>query len=332
MSVHENNTDVVHTVLGEVPASELGNVLIHESLLSVMPGAEFAPEVLMDQSEIFEVLKQRLTDYRRSGGKTIVDYSGMFHGRDVKMYQTLSKTTGVHIIASTGLGPEKMLSGYFTTPQTHPPTPWPAHQFARLFIQEAVEGIAVPRIERSGLAGMVTSIATRSGIAEIEKNLFQACAITALETGIPMSVQYGADAVQDLDIILEKGIDPSRIIIGSLDRIEAVERKEAFAIAERGSYVALDHVGWTTSEGFINDADRADLIVELFEKGYGERLLISTNAVGCAKGHPAKELGFDYLLTKFVPTLRKAGMTDQQIRTLMEENPQRVLTIKKSTM
>jgi phosphotriesterase-related protein len=251
----------------------------------------------------------------------------MFHGRDVKLYQTLSKTTGVHIIASTGLGPEKMLSGYFTTPQTHPPTPWPAHQFARLFIQEAVEGIVVPRVERTGLAGMVTSIATRNGITEIEKNLFQACAITSLETGVPMSVQFGADAVHDLDVILQKGIDPSRIIIGGLDRIEAVDKKEAFAIAERGSYVALDYVGWSTSEGYINDADRADLIVELFEKGFGERVLISSNAVGCAKGYQAKELGFDYLLTKFVPTLRKAGLTEQQIRTLLEENPKRVLTI-----
>ena len=327
MSVHVNNTPVAHTVLGKVPVRELGTVLIHESLLSVVPGAEFAPEVQMDQSEIFEVLKQKLMDFRRSGGKTIVDYSGMFHGRDVQLYQTLSKTTDVHIIASTGLGPEKMLSGYFTTPQTHPPTPWPAHQFARLFIQEAVEGITVPRIERSGLAGMVTSIATKDGIAEIEKNLFHACALTALETGVPMSVQYGADAVHDLDIILQKGIDPSRVIIGGLDRTEAVERKEAFAIAERGSYVALDHVGWMTSEGYICDADRAELIVELFEKGFGERILISTNAVGCAKGYRAKELGFNYLLTDFVPVLRKTGLTDQQIRTLVEENPQRALTI-----
>lgn len=328
MSGEENNTlNMVHTVLGKVPASELGRVLIHESLLSVMPGAEFAPEVHMDQSEIFEVLKQKLTEYRRSGGKTIVDYSGMFHGRDVKLYQTLSETTGVHIVASTGLGPEKMLSGYFTTPQTHPPTPWPAYQFARLFIQEVEEGIVVPRVERSGLAGMVTSIATRSGIAHIEENLFRACAQTAIKTGVPMSVQYGEDAVHDLEVILQEGIDTSRIVMGGLDRIVAAERKEALAIAERGCYVAIDYIGWSTSDGFISDAERVDLILELIEKGFGERVLLSTNAVGVAKGYQAKNLGFDYLLTKFVPLLQKAGLSDEYIRTLLEENPQRILTI-----
>ena len=324
-NVDQTSSNVVRTVLGSVPAQDLGVVLVHESLLSVVPGAEYAPEIDMDKSEIFEVLKRKLTEFRRNGGNTIVDYSGMFHGRDVKLYQTLSKTTGVHIVASTGLGPQKMLSGYFTTPQKNPPTPWSAEQFSGLFTKEVTEGIVVPRIERSGLAGMVTSIASQSGITEIEKQLFRGSAKTALATGVPVSIQYGADAAGDLEVILSEGIAANRVIIGDLDCLDAVERKEAFAIAERGAYVALDHVGWSAPEGYIHDTERAQLIVELFAKGYGKRILISTNAVGVAKGHTAKDLGFDYLLTKFVPILRHAGVTDEQIRILLEENPQRVL-------
>ena len=201
-NLQEKNSGVVRTVLGPVPTQELGVVLIHESLLSVYPGAEYAPEINMDKSEIFEILKRKLTDYRRLGGKTIVDRSGMFHGRDVKLYQTLSKTTGVHIIASTGLGPEPMLSGYFTTPQKNPPTPWSAEQFAGLFTKEVTEGIVVPRVERSSSAGLVTSIASQSGITEEETSLFRGAAQTALATGVPVSVQYGADAVKDLEIII----------------------------------------------------------------------------------------------------------------------------------
>ena len=59
-----------------------------------------------------------------------------------------------------------MLGGYFTTPQTHPPTPWPAEKFAGLFTKEVIEGIVVPRVERSGLAGIVTSIASQSGMTK----------------------------------------------------------------------------------------------------------------------------------------------------------------------
>jgi phosphotriesterase-related protein len=325
-NLQEKNSGVVRTVLGLVPADELGVVLIHESLLSVVPGAEYAPEINMDKSEIFEVLKRKLTEFRRHGGKTIVDRTGMFHGRDVKLYETLSKTTGVHIIASTGLGPEPMLSGYFVTPQKNPPTPWSAEQLADLFAKEVTEGIVVPRIERSGLAGLVTSNASRNGIAEKETNLFRGSAQAALTTGVPVSVQYGADGVSDLELLLGEGIEPNRVILGGLDRLDAVERREAFAIARRGAYVALDHVGWATYEGYVNDEQRVQLIVELFNKGLGNRLLISTNAVGVAKGHEAKEISYDYLLTKFVPMLRKAGVTDKQVRILLEDNPQRVLT------
>jgi phosphotriesterase-related protein len=324
--LQEKGPGVVRTVLGLVPAKELGVVLIHESLLSVVPGAEYAPEINMDKSEIFELLKRKLTEFRRSGGKTIVDRTGMFHGRDVKLYETLSKTTGVHIVASTGLGPEPMLSGYFVTPQKNPPTPWSAEQFSGLFTKEVIEGIVVPRIERSGLAGLVTSIASQSGLTEKETNLFRGSAQTALATGVPVSVQYGSDAVRDLEILLAEGLAPERVIIGGLDRLEAVDRKETFAVARRGAMVGLDHVGWTTSDGYINDAQRVQLIVELFNEGLGDRVLISTNAVGVAKGHEAKDLSYDYLLSTFVPMLKKAGVTDEQVRTLIEDNPQRVLT------
>jgi phosphotriesterase-related protein len=325
--LEEKNSGVVRTVLGSVPTQELGIVLIHESLLSVIPGAEYAPEINMEKSEIFEILKRQLTEYRRLGGKTIVDRSGMFHGRDVWLYQSLSKATGIHIVASTGLGPEPMLGGYFTAPQTNPPTPWPAEKFADLFSKEVTEGIVVPRVERSTSAGFVTSIASQNGITEIEKSLFRGVAQAAHTTGVAASVQYGEDAVNDLEILLGEGIAPDRVIIGGLDRVNAVERKEAFAIARRGAYVALDHVGWSTNDGYVNDEQRAQLVLELFEEGLGERVLISTNAVAVAKGHEAKDLGFDYLLATFVPLLRKAGATDKQIRILLEENPQRVLTV-----
>lgn len=329
-NLQENNSGVVHTVLGPVSIGELGVVLIHETLLSVMPGAEYAPEINMDKSEIFEILKRQLMDYRRLGGKTIVDRSGMFHGRDVELYRTLSRTTDIHIIASTGLGPEPMLGGYFMTPQKNPPTPWSAEQFSSLFTKEVTEGIVIPRVERSSSAGLVTSIASRTGMTQVETGLFRGSAQTALSTGIPVSVQYGADAVNDLEVLLSEGIAPNRVIIGGLDRLEAVESKVVFEIADRGAYVALDHVGWSSSDGYVNDAERALLVAELFAAGHGEQILISSNTVGVAKGHEAKELGIDYLLASFVPQLRKAGISEDQIRILLQENPQRVLTLDSS--
>ncbi|MGW0940762.1 phosphotriesterase family protein, partial [Streptomyces sp. NPDC002666] len=156
-------TNTVNTVLGPVPIEDLGVVSVHEALLSVVPGAEYAFDVTIDRAEIFETLAAKLTDFRTHGGGTIVDSTGMFHGRDVRLYEALSRTTGVHIVASTGQGPEEMLGGYFLTPQTNPPTPWPAEKFADLFTQEVTEGMVVPRVERRGAAGLVATVATPAG-------------------------------------------------------------------------------------------------------------------------------------------------------------------------
>ena len=98
-------------------------------------------------------------------------------------------------------------------------------------------------------------------------------------------MQYGADAANDLEILLAEGIEPNRIIIGGLDRVDAARRKEAFAVASRGAYVVFYYVGWSASEGYVDDEIRARLVAELVEEGLGERVLISISAVGIAKGH-----------------------------------------------
>ncbi|MFY9635415.1 MAG: phosphotriesterase, partial [Cellulosimicrobium cellulans] len=83
---HPPTKQTVNTVLGPVSASELGVVAVHEALLSVVPGAQHAPDISMDRAEIFEILARKLTGFREHGGQTIVDSTDMFHGRDLKLY------------------------------------------------------------------------------------------------------------------------------------------------------------------------------------------------------------------------------------------------------
>ena len=77
----------VNTVLGPVPADDLGVVAVHEALLSVVPGAEHAYDITLDRAEIFATLYRKLADFRARGGTTIVDSTGMFHGRDLPLYE-----------------------------------------------------------------------------------------------------------------------------------------------------------------------------------------------------------------------------------------------------
>ncbi|MEU2969242.1 phosphotriesterase [Streptomyces ardesiacus] len=324
MSV-ESNT--VNTVLGPVPAAELGVVSVHEALLSVVPGAEHAYDITFDRAEIFETLAAKLNDFKAHGGGTIVDSTGMFHGRDVRLYETLTRATGVHIVASTGQGPEDMLGGYFLTPQTNPPTPWPAEKFADLFTKEVTEGMAVPRVERRGAAGLVATAATRTGMTATDESLFRGAARTALATGVPVSIRYGKDALHDLDVVLDEKLPADRVVVGGLDRKDAVAAGTPLEVARRGAYVALDHVG-TQDEDHVTDAERIALVMELAEAGLTGRVLLSAGATGVAKGHPGNELPYSHVLSDFVPLLKAKGLGEDDVRRIVVGNPRDLLSVR----
>lgn len=321
--VAENDT--VNTVLGPVAADALGAVAVHESLLSVLPGAEHAFDVRIDRAEVFEVLAGKLRDFRAHGGGTVVDSTGMFHGRDLRMYEALSRSTGVHIVASTGMGPEEMLGGYFLTPQTNPPTPWPAERFADLFAKEVNEGMVVPRLERRAAAGLIATAADPTGMTATEESLFRGAARAALATGVPVSLRYGADAVHDLDIALDEGLPADRVVVGGLDRRSAVEAGAPLEVARRGAFLALDHVG-SQDEAHLTDRERVALVRELVAAGYADRVLLSSSAIGVAKGHPGHDLPYSHVLAEFVPLAASLGLGEEQVRHVLVDNPRALLT------
>jgi phosphotriesterase-related protein len=320
------SSNTVNTVLGPVPADQLGVVSVHEALLSVLPGAEHAFDIRLDRAEIFAALAAKLTDFHAAGGGTIVDAAGMFHGRDVPLYEALSRSTGVHIVASTGLGPEELLGGYFLTPQTNPPTPWPAEKFADLFAKEVTEGMVVPRVERRSPAGLVATALTRTGRTAHDESLLRGAARAALATGVPVSVRHGDDAVGDLGIALSEGLPADRVVVGGLDRPNAVAAGAPLAIARRGAYVALDHVGTTDGE-HVTDEARAVLVADLVAAGHGDQVLLSCGATGQAFGHPGNDVPFSHLLSTFVPLLEKAGLGDADVRQILVDNPRELLTV-----
>jgi phosphotriesterase-related protein len=294
----------------------------------VVPGAEHAYDIPFDRAEIFGILSRKLTTFRAAGGGTIVDSTGMFAGRDLRLYEALSRSTGVHIVASTGMGPEEMLGGYFLTPQTNPPTPWPAERFADLFALEVTEGMVVPRVERRGAAGLVATTASREGRTATDESLARGAARTALATGVPVSIRFGADAVADLDVVLSEGLPADRVVVGGLDRRDAVAAGAPLEIARRGAYVALDHVG-TDDDVHLTDRERVALVLELVEAGHADRILLSSNAIGVAKGLPDHDLPFSYVAATFVPFARSHGLREEDAQRLLVDNPRDLLTVRR---
>lgn len=316
-----------HTVLGSIGPDDLGVVAVHEALLSVVPGAEHAFDITIDRAEIFEILAAKLVAFRAAGGSTIIDTTGMFHGRDVRLLETLSRSTGVHIIASTGMGPEKMLGGYFLTPQTNPPTPWPAEKFADLFAREVTEGMVVPRVERRGRAGMIATATDEGGMTATEESLVRGTARAALTTGVPISLRPGADPLHDLDVALDEQLAADRVVVGGLDRRTAVAAGAPQAVAERGAFVAIDHVG-LEDDAHLTDTERAGLVRELVHAGHGDRIVLSCSATGVARGHEGNEVPFDHVLRDFVPRLRSEGLAEEDVQRLLTTNAHHLLAVR----
>lgn len=92
----------VNTVLGTVPAEELGAVAVHEHVGYGMPGSELDTRWWKTAEQRYEETVPKLRQFREHGGGTFVDVTGICNGRDVDYYKTLSAKTGVNIVACTG--------------------------------------------------------------------------------------------------------------------------------------------------------------------------------------------------------------------------------------
>lgn len=54
----------------------------------------------------------------------------------------------------------------------------------------------------------------------------------------------------------------------------------------------------------------------------------SSNATGVAKGHPGNDLPYSYVLTTFVPLLKAQGLSDEDTRRILVENPRDLLSVR----
>lgn len=320
------NATLVNTVLGPVDARQLGITLVSESLLCVLPGAQYAYDIKIDRAAVFDAVAAKLSAFRAAGGRTIVDATGMFQGRDLRLYEALSRATGVHIVASTGQGPESMLGGYFLTPQTNPPTPWPASKFAELFGKEVNDGMVAPRLERRAPAGMVVTAVTHSGMTPTDDNLVRGAARAGATYGVPVFIRSGADALAEMQLAIDEVLEPQRLVMGGMDRRDAVVKGWPLAVARAGVRLSIDHIG-SNDPLYLSDAERVSLIFEMIEKGFADRILLSASATGVAFGEPGNDIPYSDVLTKFVPMLQAAGVSQAHIAQMLITNTAQLLSV-----
>ncbi len=303
----------IQTVLGPIEPADLGVTLMHEHTLvdAWEWGGRLGYDSTVDDEEL---LVEELAYYRDAGGSALVDVTPIGLRRDPSGMRRLAQATGLHIIMGCGWYRERVYPAYIHELSTN--------ALADMLVKELDEGV-----EGGIRPGIIGEIGTeRFHVTPAEEKVFRAAARAQRETGATVTTHtthFGDLAHEQMDILMEEGVPPERIVIGHLGERRGV--KGELAVAERGVYVEIDHVGRAPSAGTQPEWRRARNVAELVQAGYLERVLISMDI--CANsllrwngGH-----GFDYLLTTFIPLLRKEGLTEEQIRIILVDNPVRVL-------
>lgn len=298
----------IWTVRGPIPPDALGPTLMHEHLLCDFYRVTGQLNQLLNDEALAVA---ELRSHVAAGGRGLVECTTPDLGRDPLGLRRIAERTGLHVV---------MGSGWYRQP-FYPPEidRLSTAELARRLIGELTEGVGETGI-RPGVIGEI-GVNLDYATAQ-EERVLRAAARAQRVTGAPLTTHasmYPVGLVQ-LALLREEGVDPSRVIIGHCDTY-LVEDYHV-AILEAGAYVQFDTVGRTHMNP---DVRRADALVALLRRGWGERLLLSSDRCHRSDLLAFGGVGYGHVLTAFSDLLRERGVSDDELRLLTVENPRRIL-------
>jgi phosphotriesterase-related protein len=302
----------IATVRGAIPAADLGLVLMHEHVLVDFIGAAEIRAGRYDPDEVFRTALPHLRRVRELGCRTLVECTPAYIGRDPALLRRLSEASGLHLITNTGYygaAEDKFVPKHAFSES--------ADQLARRWIAEFEQGI-----ERTGVRPGLIKIGVDAGpLSEIDSKLVRAACRTHRATSLPIASHTGDGraALAQLAVLEEE-----KVPAGAFIWVHAQNERDAethFRAAAAGAGVEFDGIGENSIERHV------ELVRGMIARGFLSRTLVSQDAgwyhVGEEKG--GKFRGYETIFTRFIPGLRAAGVSEDQVRNLLVDNPRHAL-------
>jgi phosphotriesterase-related protein len=300
---------IVRTILEDIAPERLsGTTLIHEHLSMSSSAPTFYDDVGLIADEVKACAQDRVS--------CIVDTGNAGLGRKIDALRTIAARSGVHIVACGGL---------------YQKARYPPDVLRKTADQIADDLVELAAAERWGAFGEIgTGIAVPTD--PDERKALQAVAKAHVRTGLPI-ITHVSDgcaqcALDQVNIFEAAGANLQQVAIGHLNDIVDQPTVAPIAIAKRGAYLGFDHSGRP-------DDPRADeyvrTILAIIAAGFADRICLSSDFASAKYLRKNGGPGIDMIVKTIVPRLRRAGVPEGTLHTILVENPRRVLSFQPKT-
>jgi phosphotriesterase-related protein len=315
----------VNTVRGPIDAEALGATLMHEHVFVRSPEVAANWPTGWDRTARVAQAVDRLGELKAAGIDTIVDLTVVGLGRDIDLVQEVAAQVDLNIVVATGLYTYNDLPHYFDY-RSAPFRPNGVDQLDEFFLHDIENGIAGSGV-RPGILKCATD---EPGLTPGVERILRAVARVHRQTGVPVSTHTHTRTRRGLDqqrVFAEEGVDLSRVVIGHSG--DSTDMDYLGELLDAGSTLGMDRFG---VDAYCPTPQRVETVARLCEGGHVQAMVLSHDA-GChldwfdddflRRAQP--NWNFLHITTDVLPALRARGVSDDQIHTLLVDNPRRIL-------
>jgi len=313
----------VNTIRGPVDTSQLGPTLMHEHVFVLQPELlQNYPDPWNEEERVGDAIEKlrRLSDL---GIRTIVDPTVVGLGRYIPRLQRINEEVDINIIPATGLYTYNDIphTFHYVGPGT---VAWGDDPMVDMFVRDIREGIAGTGVKASFLKCAIDEPGLTPGVERVMRAVAKAHRVT----GAPITVhtfvgnQSGLTAQK---IFSEEGVDLSRVVMGNSG--DSTDLAYLRSLADAGSFLGMDRFG---IDVILPTSDRVATVAALCKEGYAEKIVLAHDAscfIDWFDNDMIKAVApnwhYEHISNDVIPALREAGVTEDQITTMMETNPRR---------
>jgi len=282
------------------------------------------------------LMAAELEDFRSCGGSAVLECSAPGIRGDIEGLKRISESTGVHIIASTGLYAEKSWPERFQRMDTN--------QFLNYMLGEIEEGMDGTTIKPGQIK------VASNGNTERQLDFLRAASRVSASTDIMVTAHLGIgtdheDSRAVYQTLLENGMNAERLLMCHIQSNVQITNLEillddpsAWApqldyvreVLDLGINVCFDCFGmtWDTEAmGSVAESDTYKIaaIYQLLNEGYSDQIVIGTDVFLKLMTRRYGGHGYIRLQNYVVPTLQRIGVEEDTIAKLTTRNPARLL-------